>query len=200
MKLVSKLNNISFDEITSFKNSSIQLAHDKLLAHSIHKTRRMKSNYERGRKFFEGYTDFDLHHQSRIIFTLTKCRSDLKAHILTYYNQLRKYTPELPELVETDSVIPWKQITHLDDFGMVVDKISRIATNENLTLIADMWLHLCLGLRPVDLKRVRILTANGNGAMMIKIKEMKTQKTIIRYIPKSLIQLVSFTKATYPIS
>ena len=70
----------------------------------------------------------------------------------------------------------------------------------NIQLVTDMWTYLCLGLRPNELKRVRILTQEGKGAMLIKIREIKSQKTIIRYVPKSLIQLVTFSRVVYPMT
>ena len=63
-----------------------------------------------------------------------------------------------------------------------------------------MWMFLCLGLRPQQLRKVRIFTQNGQGAMYLKIKEMNSHRTIIRYIPKSLIQLAIFSKAEYPLT
>ena len=55
-------------------------------------------------------------------------------------------------------------------FGLIVDYLVSIANQDNLILVTDMWVYLCLGLRPNELKHIKILTKSGNGAMFLKLK------------------------------
>ena len=53
----------------------------------------------------------------------------------------------------------------------------------NSTLVGDMWLYLCLGLRPNELKKINLFTKNGKIAKFLRIKEDRSGAVLTRYVP-----------------
>ena len=78
-----------------------------------------------GKEFFNKYTDFDLAHQSRIVFGISHSSQDRKQLIYRYYRKLRNKNEELPKLVDTDLEFPWKKILPIPPFNNVVEAIWR---------------------------------------------------------------------------
>jgi len=69
----------------------------------------------------DSFTDFDSYYQARLIHHLSKCSSDRKNLIYRYNKTLRKFTAELPPLIDVDSEVPWKKISHIGTFGVLVN-------------------------------------------------------------------------------
>ena len=90
---------------------------------------------------------------------------------------------ELPKLADTDLEFPWKKILPIPPFNNVVENIWREESEMNPTLVGDMWLYLCLGLRPNELKKINLFTKNGKIAKFIRIKEGRSGVILTRYVP-----------------
>ena len=71
---------------------------------------------------------------------------------------MKKFNPLLPDLTEVKSVLPWKEIPPVISFGKIVNLISNLFNLDSMILFTDIWMYLCLGLRPNELKRAKVLT------------------------------------------
>lgn len=146
------------------------------------------------------FSDFDFVHQSRIVHRLVNLpRAQRDVHY-RYFNKLRKLAPTLPPLIQVNSHLPWKEIKPMVCFPKVIQQLTSMISQDNYATVTDMYTYLCLGLLPPELKKLRIFLKNGNGAMIIRMKELKTNRIILRYVPKPLIQVLKFCKASLPMT
>ena len=100
MNFVNRINQMEMDSVVFSEKSHLTKAHNVLMMNSEDKTRKILRNYLRSKEFFDSFTDFDLCYQSRIIFHLMRKVWERRNMHISYYNQLRKYTPSLPKLVQ----------------------------------------------------------------------------------------------------
>lgn len=63
-----------------------------------------------------------------------------------------------------------------------------------------MWAIMVLALRSIDLLKICLYDRNGCAVKIIRLVEKKTGSTIDRYVPKSLAELVTASKAIYPMT
>ena len=70
----------------------------------------------------------------------------------------------------------------------------------NSTLVGDMWLYLCLGLRPNELKKINLFTKNGKIAKFLRIKEDRSGAILTRYVPSSLALVIDIYKMDFPLT
>jgi hypothetical protein len=170
--------------------SAIENAHRTLINKYTSESERTKHDDELARKFFSEYTDLDLHHQGRIVFKLCRLYKDKKKIIYRYYKKLRNYNTQLmPLLKEVNDELSWREIFPFAPFAVVINMLMIKMKDLSITVAADVWAYLCLGLRPAELKKVKLFTKEGNRAMFVKLKDTKTNKVMVRYVPRSLIKI-----------
>ena len=99
MKLLSKLNSLSYDDLVLNKCSVLEETQNKLMEEYSLKKRTKQYN-QIAYKFFMEFTDFDLFHQSRLIFKMAKRSDNRKVTLYRYYRRLESINPSLPPLID----------------------------------------------------------------------------------------------------
>ena len=102
MKLVSKFNYLPISDVVLPEKSRIGILYQELV-NTPQLNKRTALNYEKGRKFFDSYTDFDIHHQSRIIEGILSYPKKDKDVFYRFYHRIQKIDTTLPYLIDVCS-------------------------------------------------------------------------------------------------